>query len=240
MHVKSALVRFSFFTLVFMLSCRGLLAGQQPSGRAYSTPDLFNQEAQASDPAGIHKYSRDLIGLIVPKQVDEKYIDTLSDRLASAELLVRRGKGKLIPEADVVRAYNDLMRRIGAPSSFKADEADLRMFRAHSIDVPSLTALISANRNETYCNPGEAVYLLYTLLSYNGASREDLLDEVETLRHDEAAQPKVGSVAPVGAISFTTIKMSDQVKGRLSLYSVQHNRHATIKLFNHMAQTLHF
>ncbi|MGC9222762.1 MAG: hypothetical protein ACP5E2_02495 [Terracidiphilus sp.] len=40
----------------------------QPSNCIHVLYCLFNQEAMASDPAGIHKYSRDLVDLILPNQ----------------------------------------------------------------------------------------------------------------------------------------------------------------------------
>jgi hypothetical protein len=80
---------------------------------------LFNQEATASDSAGIHKYSRDLIERIVhdPGNTNALQIssDRLTNRLANAELTARAGNGKLVPEAAVVKAFNDLMQEIGAP-----------------------------------------------------------------------------------------------------------------------------
>jgi hypothetical protein len=68
--------------------------------------DLFNQEAAASDPAGIHKYSEDLIQLLVPSDAQEEYrasLVPLADRLTHTEQISRAGKGKLITEADVFR-----------------------------------------------------------------------------------------------------------------------------------------
>jgi hypothetical protein len=55
------------------LAFSSLLAGQQPFGkhltrvRPFTTvDDVLNREAEASDPAGIHQYSEDLLGLVVP------------------------------------------------------------------------------------------------------------------------------------------------------------------------------
>jgi len=140
------------FTLFLdvMMACTlcPVLAGQQPFGshlvrvRPFTTiDDVLDREAQASDPAGIHQFSEDLIGLVVPAQAGNDYLNSITDRLASAEELTREGKGKLVPETEVVRVFNETMQRIGAP--FKTDEATVRKFREHSIAVPSLPALLT-------------------------------------------------------------------------------------------------
>jgi len=153
-----------------------LVAGQQPPRRPTSVPDLFNQEAAASDPAGIHKYSEDLIGLIVPHEAGKSGFEPLTDRLARAEQMARTGKGKLVAEADVVRAFNELMAKIGAPSSLRGDEASIRRFREHAAAIKAFPALFSADRNGMNCSPGEAVFLLYLLISNNGVFYEKNLD----------------------------------------------------------------
>jgi hypothetical protein len=149
----------------------------------------FDQEAKASDPAGIHEYSDDLTWFLVRDQVSKDYRSQLTDRLAKAEQAAREGKGRLIPEADVVSVFNDMMRRVGAPSTVRAGEDAIHAFRQQIVDVPSLPALFSASRNGTYCYPGEAVFLLYTLIVYSGVPPKGLLEEVRRLRDSYAATP---------------------------------------------------
>jgi hypothetical protein len=220
-----------------------MVAGQQQAQLAYSVPDLFNQEAEASDSAGIHKYSEDLIRLIVPDRAGKAYINLLSDRVAGAEVLAREGKN-LIPETDVVRSFNDLMKKIGAPPSFQADKENLRKFRATSITVPHYSALISANRNGTNCNPGEAVFLLYLLISNNGKIPEHLLNELEISKRSKQSSGNFSTLVtmvPAGANSqvYDNLKNADAHLLLLS-YASRHHRHATIKLFNSLTKALNF
>jgi len=227
-------------SLVLALAgCPAVFAGQSsvqnhaPAYRGFD--DVLNDEAEATDPTGIHKYSEHLIKLIVPNQAGNAnaYIDSLSDRLAKAEQMAREGKGHLVPEADVVRSYNDLMKKIGAPSSFYADEAEMRAFRAHSVAVPVLPALLSADRNGTNCNPGEAVYLFSSLLYHNGKISGSYLDFVKVMRQDNFRRGAAFAAGVTGS-------MYDEAEGRLTLYSLQHRRHDTIKLFNGVAKALDF
>jgi hypothetical protein len=223
------------------------VAGAQSSAQPYymlgyhSQDDLLNHEAEASDPAGIHKYSEQLIGLLLPEDVVDGYKDSLSDRLARAEQMAREGKGKLVPEADVARSFNDLMKRIG--SSFRTDEASVRKFRAHSIAVPALPALLSADRNGAYCNPGEAVYLLYLLMLYNGAAIPDhYLEGIQALRHEDDLVGQTGRTSgPVRTVVLgTPVGTDTYARGQLLSYSLQHNRRATIKVLNALSKTLGF
>jgi len=158
-----------------------LLAGQYPPHCAQNLFCLFNQGAVASDPAGVHKYSEDLIGLIVPPETGKADTEPLANRLARAEQVARAGSGKLVAEADVVRAFNELMAKIGAPSSLRADEASMRRFREHAVSIKAFPALLSAVRNGTNCNPGEAVFLLYLLISDDGVLYERNLDSAKEL-----------------------------------------------------------
>ena len=263
---SSALVLFA--GLVFC----PLLAGQQhPSKpqypwlydnfmRPYPVVIMFDREATASDPAGIREYSDDLTWFLVRDQVSKDYRSQLTDRLAKAEEATREGKGRLIPETEVVRVFNDMMRRAGAPSYMRADENAMHAFRQQSIDVPSLPALFSASRNGTYCYPGEAVFLLYTLIVYNGVPPKDLLDEVMDLRDKYAATPHPvltllpnveldSSTQNPGAASMSVITVEPPVgrhappvkdaEGLLSKYCGKHRR-GTIKMVNRAAQAFGF
>jgi hypothetical protein len=88
-----------FLVTVFVPSPK--LAGQQPPPPhcAQNLFCLFNQEAAATDPEGIHKYSEDLIEAIVPNPAGDdsvrQFTNDLVDRLTKAEQTSRPGyRGK--------------------------------------------------------------------------------------------------------------------------------------------------
>lgn len=228
-------------SLVTGLALCPLLAEQQPFGshltrvRPFTTvDDVLNREAEASDPAGIHQYSEDLLGLVVPDRAGYSYINALTARLANAEQLAREGKGKLVPEAEIVRIFNAWMQKIEAPPTFKADEAGIRQFRARSAAVQAFPALISANRNGTNCNPAEAVYLLHLLLWNDGILSEHLMDDLAAFKR--GTEQKNG----FSVISAGPVPLQQSAGVLLSDYSLHHHRSATIKLSNDMARTFGF
>ncbi len=208
-----------------------LLKGQAQPARNTSFFGEFNQEAASSDAAGIQKYSEDLIGLIVPEGVNDKgYTRSLSKRLARAELRAREGKGKLVPESAIARSFDDLMQGIGAPPAWKADLTQIREFRAHSATAPGLSALFSAGRNGTNCNPGEAVLLLYMLLINNGHLIATSSDFGNAPANQQQSSELVERI--VGPDQDSSL--------RLAAYSMEHSHHEVRKLFDHVAQTLNF
>jgi hypothetical protein len=223
--------------LVVGFVCCPMLAGQQPARHLTSVPDLFNQEAEASDSAGIHKYSEDLIGLIVPNPAEQNSVrqlrSSLADRLTNAEQAARTGRQKLVPEASVVKAFNELMQEIGAPQSLRTNETSVRNYREHAESIKAFPALFSAGRNGNNCNPGEAVFLLYLLMSDGGVLHESNLDsaQIQTRRDFEKNMGRgsvAGGIVPIGSSASCF----------LSSYSLHHNRNATIALFNNLAATL--
>jgi hypothetical protein len=214
---------------------------------------LFNQEAAASDPAGIQKYSRDVVDSILPnawtygrspsgrmeqfedEYLGESYAAKLADRLAQAEQSARTGTARLVPVSDVVRAFNDLMKEVGAPSSEQTDEKSVQSFREHAAAIKAFPALFSAERNGTKCNPAEAVFLLGLLISDKGVLHEGNLDMDLELMHpgDRRNEGRMS----VGAASF---EMIQDPKWLVSTYPRNHGRRAGIKLFNHVADILGF
>jgi hypothetical protein len=236
-HLKSLGLTFVLFSVV-----SPLLSGQQPEAPPPHCAQIlfcpFNQEALASDPAGIHKYSEDLIGnlieLIVPSEAGGAEIEPLVNRLAQAEQLARTGKAKLVPEADVVRAFNELMEKIGAPSSLRADEAAMRRFREHAAAIKAFPELFSGDRNGTNCNPGEAVFLFSLLMSDDGVLYEKSLDSAQALTHMNFKQN--GGGPSFGVVSIES--MGSITSRLLSSYSSRHNQNATIALLNHMTDAL--
>jgi hypothetical protein len=221
--------------LVIGFACCPLLAGQQPARHLTSVPDLFNQEAEASDSAGIHKYSEDLIGLIVPPEAGKAEIEQFANRLAQAEQSARAGQGKLVAETNVVRAFNELMSEIGAPISLRTDEASMRRFRGHGASIKAFPALLSADRNGTNCNPGEAVFLIYVIISGNGTLAERYLDSAQII-----AQRNFEKNGGRGSVAGGIVPIGSNASWLLSSYSLHHNRKTTVEVFNNLADILGF
>jgi len=165
----------------------------------------------------------------------EKYAAELADRLARAEQTARTGTGKLVPISDVARAFNDLMKEVGAPSSVRTDEKSLQSFREHAAAIKGFPALFSADRNGTNCNPGEAVFLLSLLISDNGVLYEGNLDMDLELMHPRE-QRNEGQMSG-GVVS---IDSGPDSKRLLSSYPEDHGRRAAIRLFDHVADIFGF
>jgi len=239
--------------LFFLLLSCGRMEAQRPAHCAQIFFCLFDQEAAASDPAGIHKYSRDVVDAILPNQwtygrspsgrmeqfevefLGEKYAAKLADRLAQAEQTARTGKGKLVPVSDIARAFNGLMKEVGAPSSVRTDEKSLQSFREHAAAIKGFPALFSADRNGTNCNPDEAVFLLGLLILNNGVLHEGNLDmDLEHMHPREQRNE--------GQMSFGVVRnfRDPDSKRLLSSYPEDHGRRAAIRLFDHVANILGF
>jgi hypothetical protein len=126
--------------------------------------ETLNKEAQATDPAGIRNYSEDLIHLLPGvRSAGAAYTDSLTDRLATTEMMARHGNQKLISEIEIANAFNDLMRQTGAPASLKADLNSVEMARrGWEKEIPTL---ISLEKNGTNCYPGEAIWVLTILIA---------------------------------------------------------------------------
>jgi len=207
--------------------------------RPYNSIEItLNNEASSSDSAGIHAYSNDIIHLVVQDETGLDYINSLSKRLSKKEEAVRGGKGHLVPETDVVRAYNDLMLRIGAPKSVAVDETAVREFRSHVADVRAFPALLSVDRNEVKCKPGEAVYLLYLLIESDGKLSNSYLDQKIELKQELTSHPAAGSSPPRRTATIITGPFPPNASTTLSAYCQQHGRHATVKLYDQFFKSL--
>jgi hypothetical protein len=144
-------------------------AASQPKPQPPNEMDILNKEAGASDPEGIHKYSENLIHWLdwqIGSAAGQEYEASVIDRLARAELKARQGKRKLISEAEIAQAFNQLMRETGAPDTFTADVAAVESARSES--EKQLPALITRKKNGSYCNPGETIHI-FMLLIHNVA-----------------------------------------------------------------------
>jgi len=161
-------LKFLAIALVLGLTfCPVQAASQHPPQPPKQPPpqnemDMLNKEAGASDPEVIHKYSEDLIHWLIGTAAGPEYEASVTDRLARAEMKARQGKRKLISEAEIAQAFNQLMRETGAPDTFTADLAAVESARSESEKY--LPALITRKKNGSYCNPGETIYVLMLMI----------------------------------------------------------------------------
>lgn len=239
--------------VLYFLLFGGSAAAQQPVNCVHIFLCLFDQEAAANDPVGIHKYSRDVVDLILPNLwtygkspsgrmesfenefLGEKYAAELAGRLAQAEQAARTGNGKLVAVGSVAQAFNDLMKDVGAPPSVRTDESTVQKFREHAAAIRAFPALFSADRNGTNCQPGEAVFLLGLLIMDNGVLFEGNLDmDVELMHPDAERNERQMSFAVV-----SNVREPDSKRLVLS-YPTDHGRRAGRALFNRAADSLGF
>jgi hypothetical protein len=203
----------------------------------------FNQEAAASDSSGIRKYDEDLIGLIVPNPADDDLArqsrNRLADRLAKAEQTAHQAGGKLVPEAAVVKAFNGLMQEIGAPPSMRASEPSVHAFREHAASIRAFPTLFTADRNGANCDPGEAFFLLYLLVSENGILHEGNLDSAQALMQMNGQGEGYG-VARMEGLGLSAKGPDSSASGLLASYASHNSRNSIIVLFNHLAGMLGF
>jgi hypothetical protein len=160
-------MRIALFLLV--LIGQPFISGQSLAQSARPYPSLMetlNKEALASDPAGIRGYSEHLVRLLPIGAAGPACVNSFSGRLAKAEESARQGKRKLISEEVIAEAFNDLMRQTAAPSSFKADVAEVEKARRGFED--ELPTIITESKNGRYCSPGEAIWVLGMLIENVG------------------------------------------------------------------------
>jgi len=158
-----------------LLVCGGCLSPKAtsaqpplPSTQPPNIMEALNKEAEATDPIGIHTYIERLMQMFPAARGGEAAAaNALTDRLARAELTARNGNRKLIPETEIVEAFNDLMRRTEAPAPLRADLAEVESARRGW--EKQLPAVISRDRNGTFCYPGEAFFVLDELIENVGA-----------------------------------------------------------------------
>lgn len=164
-HVSGLIATLAFCTIISANTAAVQFARTPPQR---SQLEKLNQEAQASDSAGVHEYSQHLIVILLREDAGAAYEDSLTDRLAKAELMARSGKRKLISEETIARAFNDLMKNIGAPESLRGD--DRAVEKARSAFAEEMPAVVSEKKNGTKCYPGEAIWVLTMLIENVGAN----------------------------------------------------------------------
>jgi hypothetical protein len=112
----------------------------------------------------------------------------------------------------------------------------MRRFREHATSIKAFPALFSADRNRTNCNPGEAVFLLYLLISDDGVLRERDLDSAQILTQGNLHQNGGGRGLAVAHMEV----LGSGASNVLSSYVSGHNRNTTIALFSNVAGILGF
>jgi hypothetical protein len=244
-NTKAAMAILFRLFLVFGIAVpafRPSTAMAQHSKPSYSAPDLFNQEAEAIDTAGIRRYSQDLVALILNDQTgtnsDPQFADQLADRLDKAEQAARAGKGKLVPETAVVKAFNDLMQKMGAPQTYMAKVEDLHKFRARLATASTFPALFTATRNGSDCYPGEAIFLLYFLIDHNGRLSEHVADDIAASQQFAEMAAKPGGASRVqGQMVGGVVQWPQGAEAVISTFRSRHGRRSTTTLFKNMAKT---
>jgi hypothetical protein len=163
--LRIALFLFAFVIAKPFITLPGLAQSSDPHP---SSIEILNKESSSSDFEGVRVYSQDLIQVLVDNSAGPAYAASLTDRLAQAEFMARHGKRKLISEADILQAFNALMKDIGAPDSLRTDIDAVR--RARGAFESTSPALISKKTNGSYCNPGEAIFVIEMLIENVGIS----------------------------------------------------------------------
>jgi hypothetical protein len=210
----------------------GGLEGQSSQPPATSVFDLFNREAAEIASEAVHRYSKDLTQLIVPAEDRSMPMDSFTNRLTQREIMARAGQVPLIPEADVAHAFDELMKTIGEPTIRTNLEALRRVREQGSLVFPSL---FSKESNGTNCNPGEAIFLLYLLISNDGTPSVVEIESARRLRQRLPGQGGRGAFA-VGHMETAGSRAS----AALSLYLSRHAPDAKLALFNNLSGLLHF
>jgi hypothetical protein len=206
-------LKYFAFALILCSAFYSAQATSQPSSQPPNMMDTLNKEAKASDPAGIHNYSQQLIQMFpAVRGGGDAYADSLTERLAKAELLAKQKKRKLISEAEIAQAFNLLVRETGAPDLLRADIETVHKNRAGFANA--LPAMISLKSNGSYCNPGEAVYLLELLIANIG-------------------RPTV-SFSQSDHKPYTSVGSPPTVEGNLDLFCARHSQTEVAKIFNHL------
>ncbi len=203
--------------------------GQQPEWRDFSqrrpytgVRSMLNKDAEASDSAGIHYYAEDLAHLLLPDKAGDSYINSFADRLAKAEQAAREGKRKLIPDTQIVEAFDEIVKKANLPP-MAANLDALRRFRTDTYLGKQYPALLTPDRSGTNCYPGEAVFLLTVLL-------------------DADSNPKAPPPPPAPSANLHTpgpTMFAREVRPSSSVgLSLMQSHHRIVKIFNGVARTL--
>jgi len=135
--------------------------------------DALSKEAEvAGTPNGAELYSKHLIKLIVGNVMGDKFVSARASRLATVDLLARRGKREYVDERSVADAFNELMKKVRGHGgrTIMTDAATVHRLRLGiSRASPALTT-VSAHASS--CLPSEAMLLIALLITNNGVIGE--------------------------------------------------------------------
>jgi hypothetical protein len=127
------------------------------------------------------------------------------------------------------------MNKIGAPPSLRAAEESLRKYRAYAASIKAFPTLLTADRNGTNCNPGEAVFLLYLLLWSDGRPSEQDLYSAQVLTQPSPTQPGGQRDRKGAGYAVGRVGTAPAAQWLIYKYSLRHNPGATVALFNQVA-----
>ena len=162
--------------LLFAAVCIAIVSStssvpQAPNGAQFGPPswsslgELIAEAGTADTKEGNEKYAKHLTYMFVARQTGDAYVDEFSSRLSLADLMVRHGKAKWIPEGAVVQAFNYLMEQTGG--SFRTDAHVVHQIRITLSEVSPALSTVQIHGSE--CLPSEAVSLTMQLLERNGS-----------------------------------------------------------------------
>jgi hypothetical protein len=179
MHLKSALVRLSFFAMATFIRVAlatfiapSILNAQAADCPPVGNPDAFlcslSADAQrAADPAGDLNYATKLIQMIAP-HVSQGNVTQLAQRLASADQAARHNPGKYIPETAIAASFNRLMAQVIDKSAPPIRTDAQTVHKLRGMLAAKAPALFSIKEHPSSCLPDEAVFLIFELTFNNG------------------------------------------------------------------------
>jgi hypothetical protein len=139
---------------------------------SYPVPlfDALTKETEVADtPKGAEAYSKHLIKLIIGNEMGNDFVSAQASRLATADILARRGEREYVDEGSVADAFNELMKKARRHSGrvFTTDSATVHRLRLGiSHASPALTTV---SIHASSCLPSEALLLIALLVTNNGA-----------------------------------------------------------------------
>jgi hypothetical protein len=153
----------------------------------------LDREAAIDTPQGIDQYSKHLIELLLGERAARLEPGVLNQRLARAEAMARNGKRRPIPYSIVAEAFNQMMQTISAPDSMRTTEEQVGALRTSLATVAP--HLISIKTNRTACSPGEALFLIFQLVTNDGAAQGETTAPSPLPRMEIRSAPRPSALA---------------------------------------------
>lgn len=172
-----------------LIVCSLSLGSQTTPTGAHSMPPYKStlralvESAQAAHTVdGVNAYSKELVELLLPRNTKSGYIDTLSRRLASADLQARSGQHGYVAESSVAEAFNYLMATVEEGNSHPARTDTAIVHTLRKVLYDSSPALSSLGTHSDECLPSETVLLVSVLISNNGTDGSNSSDDDSVAR----------------------------------------------------------